>query len=151
MAADHKWDDRFLSLAESVAAWSKDPSTKVGAVIVDEKRRVVGLGYNGFPRGVEDDVDRLSDRPTKYALMVHAEANAILNAGRSVEGCTIYVWPTIMVPAMCPSCAKLAAQAGIKRAVYREGATSENWKDQEALSRLICDEAGIRCDMICST
>ena len=73
------WDKRFLDLAEHVAGWSKDPSTQVGCVIVNDKRVVVGLGYNGFPRGVEDTPERLNDRPTKYLMVQHAEVNAILN------------------------------------------------------------------------
>ncbi len=88
-----KWDDRFLNLAKFVAEWSKDPSTKVGAVIVRPDRTVASVGYNGFPRGVLDHVDRYSDRDTKYAMVVHAENNALINARQSLEGCTLYVTP----------------------------------------------------------
>lgn len=108
-----KWDLRFLKLADHVAQWSKDPSTKVGAVIVDPERRVLSVGYNGFPRGVLDDEDRYNIRDTKYELIVHAEANAILTSTQSVKGCTIYTTP---LPS-CARCAGLVIQSGIKRVV----------------------------------
>lgn len=107
-----KWDRRFLKLAELVASWSKDPSTRVGAVIVDDLRLVRGLGYNGFPRGVADD-DRLRKKETKYPLVVHAEANAILNSNGSVRGCTLY---STQIP--CHECCKLLIQAGISWVVF---------------------------------
>ena len=109
-----KWDERFLQLAAHVAGWSKDPSTKVGAVIADGKH-VVSLGFNGFPPSTEDREEWLNDRPTKYSLVVHAEVNAILNARRPVKGCTIYVDPL----SPCAECAKLIAASGIDRVVSR--------------------------------
>ena len=103
-----KWDLRFINLAEHIAGWSKDPSTQVGAVIVDPTtRKVVSMGFNGFPRGVDDSDDRLQNREKKLSYMVHAEENAILQAGQSVAGCNIYIHPTIMIPACCAHCAKL--------------------------------------------
>jgi dCMP deaminase len=108
-----KWDGRFMALAQMVAQWSKDPSTQVGAVIVDDNRVVRGIGYNGFPRGIQDEPDRLSHRPTKYALTVHAEINAILNAHGGVKGCRLYVAP--LPP--CTDCAKFIIQAGIAEVV----------------------------------
>lgn len=107
-----KWDHRFMALAEHIAQWSKDPSTKVGAVIVDKHRRVIGMGYNGFPRGVGDEPSRYADRPTKYKFVVHAEANAILNASVPVEDSTLYV-----TLAPCHECMKLIIQQGIKAIV----------------------------------
>ena len=88
----NKWDERFMKLAEHVASWSKDPSTKVGAVIVDEQHRIVSLGSNGFPKGIADDT-RLDDRAKKYEIVVHAEINAILFANKPVGNCTLYVYP----------------------------------------------------------
>ncbi len=85
-----QWDYRFLQLAETVATWSKDPSTKVGSVIVDSKRRVIGLGYNGFPRRIQDLEERYSNRETKLKLVCHAERNALDNTPISVEGSTLY-------------------------------------------------------------
>jgi dCMP deaminase len=88
----NKWNERFLELAKHVASWSKDPSTQVGAIIVDPETRVVlGMGYNGFPRGVDDHPDRYANRELKYSLVVHAEANAILEAGKTCNGATLFV------------------------------------------------------------
>jgi len=138
-----KWDRRFLEMADLVASWSKDPSTQVGAVIVNDRKEVVGLGYNGFPRGVVDSADRLNVRETKYELVVHAEVNAILTAGDRARGCTLYVSPTLMVPNICPNCAKVAVQAGIKRVVGWQGETVERWQNMADLSRMLCEEGGI--------
>ena len=109
---NQKWQSRLLSIAHLVASWSKDPSVQCGAVIVDSKRRLVGTGYNGFPRGVDDFESRYADRPQKLLMIVHAEANAILNAVKSVEGCTIYV-----TAPPCNECAKLIIQSGIRTVV----------------------------------
>jgi dCMP deaminase len=109
-----KWADRFLQLAEHIAEWSHDPRTKVGAVIVDDKNRVVSIGYNGFPRGVADREDRYNDRPTKHLFVCHAERNALDNAPLSVEGCTMYV---PLLP--CNECAKSIIQCGISRVITR--------------------------------
>ncbi len=108
-----KWDKRFLSLAEMVASWSKDPSTKTGAVITTTDHRVVSLGFNGFPRGVDDSDERLNNRELKYAMIVHCERNAVVLAGKNVDGCTLYTWPF----GSCTPCAALMIQAGIKRVV----------------------------------
>jgi dCMP deaminase len=106
------WDKRFLDLADHIAQWSKDPRTKVGAVIVDEKKRVVSVGYNGFPRGVADLESRYDDRPTKHLFVAHAERNALDNAPLQVDGCTLYV---PLIP--CNECAKSIIQSGIHRVV----------------------------------
>jgi dCMP deaminase len=142
-----KWDRRFLELARQVSTWSKDPSTQVGAVVVDELNHVVGLGFNGFPRGVEDTDERLNDRPTKYGLVVHAEVNAILQAGHRARGGTIYVYPSFDVPPICQDCAKVAIQAGIVGIVGyrrdREDDRAGRWADSIAVSRLMWDEVGL--------
>lgn len=106
------WDMRFLDLAMHVAQWSKDPSTKVGAVIVNDQHQVLSLGYNGFPRGVEDRVSRYNDRETKLLFVAHAERNALDNAYVDVRGATLY---TSLCP--CNECAKSIIQKGIKRVV----------------------------------
>lgn len=106
------WDQRFLDLADHVAQWSKDPRTKVGAVIVDNKKRVVSIGYNGFPRNVEDSAERYEDRPTKLLFVCHAERNALDNVPMGVEDCTMYV---PLVP--CNECGKSIIQRGIRRVV----------------------------------
>lgn len=110
----NKWGERFMQLAEHVAEWSYDPRTKVGAVIVDDKKRVVSMGYNGFPRGVKDLPERYNDRETKLLFVCHAERNALDNAPLSVEGCTMYV------PLMpCNECAKSIIQNGISKVITR--------------------------------
>ena len=116
---DWTWDEFFIGMAKYVSTASKDPSTQVGAVLVDSDRRVIGMGYNGFPRGVHDDVSRYLDKPTKYAMVVHAELNAILNAHAPTEGSTLYVWPQFYtaMPPVCNECAKAVIQAGITRVV----------------------------------
>ncbi len=83
---NEKWDKRFLELAKHVSLWSKDPSTKTGSVIVDQKRRVVSGGYNGLPIGVEDLDERLNNREIKYKMIVHCERNALLFANRDLGG-----------------------------------------------------------------
>ncbi len=111
----NKWDKNFLELAKTVSTFSKDPSTKVGAVIVDGDNRVISIGYNGFPKGIKDD-HRLDNRDLKYDMVVHAEANALLFANAPTKGCTIYTWP--FQP--CSRCASLIIQAGVQRVVSVE-------------------------------
>lgn len=125
------WHSRFIELARHFSTWSKDPSTQVGAVIVDSKRLLLGQGYNGFPRGIEDDEAVLNDRPMKYLFMVHAEANAILNAS-STEGATLYC-----THAPCSPCAKLIIQAGIAAVYYPEGPMEigNRWSEDQELAR----------------
>ena len=107
------WDRRYMAMAIQVASWSKDPNTKVGAVIVDQKGRIVATGYNGFPTGVQDTEERYNDRDKKYAFVVHAELNAILNATQSLKNCILYV---TLSP--CRECAKAIIQAGIDTVIY---------------------------------
>lgn len=107
-----KWSERFLDLANHIATWSKDPTTQVGCVIVDKQNRIVSVGFNGFPRGVKDLVERYDDRPTKHLFVAHAERNALDNAPLSVEGCTLY---SPLLP--CNECAKSIIQKGIKKVV----------------------------------
>ena len=132
-----KWDRNFLELAMTVSSFSKDPSTKVGAIIVDEDNRVVSIGFNGFPKGIKDD-HRLSDRDMKYKMVVHAEMNALLFANRSVKGCTIYTWP--LMP--CCRCASSIIQAGISRVVSVEN-KDQRWADSFRLSHDMFTEARI--------
>jgi dCMP deaminase len=137
-----KWDLRFIELANLVGSWSKDPSTKVGAVIVDENNRVVSIGYNGFPKNIEDD-DRLHDRPTKYNMIVHGEINAILFANKSVKDCTLYTVP--FEP--CPRCAGLIIQSGIKRVVAPRN-TNSRWEQDFKLTRKLFLESNIKLEYI---
>jgi len=141
-----KWDLRFVGLAQHISSWSKDPSTKVGCVVVGEDREIRSTGFNGFPRGINDDDDRLMDREKKYPLICHAEENAIMHAARigvSLKGSTAYVtWPP------CSRCARSLIQAGIKEIVYPEtGKIPERWIDDFTISDNMLKEAGvsIRC------
>jgi dCMP deaminase len=134
------WDARFLYLACVVSSWSKDPSTKVGAVIVRPDRTIASLGYNGFPRGVEDDPETLADRPAKYLRTVHAELNAIVAAREPLHGYTLYVAP--LYP--CANCAAIIIQAGITCVVAmtpREPV--ERWTEHFDAARSMFDQAGV--------
>lgn len=113
MITSSKWDLRFLKLAQHVAQWSKDPSTKVGAVIVGGRYRITSLGFNGFPQDMPDAVSKYLDRQEKYSRIIHAEINALLFAGQSVEGHTVYTWPMFC----CDRCTVQLIQAGIYRFV----------------------------------
>ena len=141
-----KWDGRFMDLANFVAGWSKDPSTQVGAVIANANtKRMVSMGFNGFPAGVEDSEDRLETREIKYEMVVHAEANALLFAGPAAEGCTLYVTP--LPP--CARCAVLIIQAGISRVVCpTPDKSKEPWATQSQISETMFGEAGVQLDYI---
>lgn len=137
-----KWDLRYLSLAQLVSTWSKDPSTQVGAVIVDADNRIVSLGYNGFAAGVEDDPLRYQDRTIKYELVIHGEENALLWADRNLlRGATIYTYP--FMP--CPRCAAKIINSGIIR-VVTIGATKDvltRWAKPFELTKLQFKETKI--------
>jgi len=133
-----KWEIRFLKLAKHISEWSKDPSTKVGAVIVDDKKRIVSVGYNGFPININDSSERLDNREIKYKMIVHAERNAIIFAQRPLIGCTIYTYP--FMP--CSACAGMIIQSGIKRAVSYH-TTNKRWIDDFAITMDMFNEAGV--------
>lgn len=144
---DNKWDLRYLKLAYEVAQWSKDPSSKIGAVTVGSKGQVLSQGFNGFPRGLKDDFTRLHDRETKYKYVVHAEMNAIYNAtynGTSLDGATLYVYG---LP-ICSECAKGVIQVGIKRVVMPNQKMDGKWLDSWMTSMNFFDEAGVDFDFI---
>lgn len=133
-----KWDSRFLDLAQLVSSWSKDPSTKVGAVITDSDNRIVSVGYNGFPKSIYDD-DRLKNRDTKYKIIIHGEMNAILFANRSLEDCTLYTYP--FMP--CPRCASMIIQTGIQRVVSYNN-IPDRWKSEFDLSKVLFKESLVK-------
>ena len=135
------WDRRFLALAAQVATWSKDPSTKAGAVIVDSERRIVSTGFNGFSRGIEDAPELLNDRAKKYRMILHAELNAILFAQRDLIGCTIYVHP--MPP--CAQCAAAIIQSGIEKVVTitPSAAHQKRWWSDWMIALQMYQQAGI--------
>ena len=136
-----KWDHRFLALAKHISNWSKDPSTQVGAVITHTRsKRVVSMGFNGFPAGVEDNRERLDDRDTKYEMVVHAEQNALMFAGDRAEGCTLYVHP--LPP--CARCAVMIIQAGIKRVVCDQpDFDHQRWGEAAKIADTLFREAGL--------
>lgn len=142
------WDEYFMGLAHLSALRSKDPNTQVGAAIVDENHRVVSVGYNGFPTGVSDDEFPWSREgnvlTSKYAFVVHAELNAILNSQRSVRGCTIYV---SLFP--CNECAKAIIQSGIKKIVYESD--KYNGVDTNIASKRMLRAAGVELVCISNT
>ena len=147
-----KWDLRFLKLAEMVAGWSKDPSTQVGAVLVDDDRRVLSVGYNGFPRGVEDADYRLKDRETKYAFIVHAEVNAIFAAGSLARGATLYVWPTFTDAGVCNECAKVVIQAGVGKikilAATHDEKTADRWSAKGKVAEQMLKESKVYVEKV---
>ena len=134
----NKWDKRFIELSQFISTFSKDPSTKVGAVITDKKQRIISIGFNGFPRGVTDSPERLENREVKYKIVVHGEVNSILFAGRPLDGCTIYTWPFLS----CSSCTSIIINAGIKRIVAPEY-FPERWKESFDLSMKLYKEARV--------
>lgn len=142
-----KWHHRFLRIAEEVASWSKDPSTQVGAVLVDWQKHIVGTGYNGFPKRVEDTHERLHNRELKYKMIVHAEVNAIIQAGDRACDATLYVWPSFGIPNVCSECCKVIIQAGVGEVVsYTPDPSDERvarWAESLKLSRTMLLEAGI--------
>lgn len=138
-----KWVSRYFEIAGLVGTWSKDPSTKVGAIIVGDKGQIISQGYNGFPRGVRDNPERYNNREMKYRLVVHAEMNAILNAlynGSSVVGASIYIHN---LP-VCQECAKAIIQAGIAR-VFIDTSVNERWGEAWEISKTMFSESGVRC------
>lgn len=143
-----KWDIRFMRLAREISAWSKDPSRKIGALIVNDDRRILASGYNGFPRGIEDD-NRLYDKETKNSLIIHAELNALLNAlynGISVKNSSLYVYG---LP-ICDNCAKTIIQSGINRVVISyDSELSNSWtKKWEENSKPMLSETNIKISFI---
>jgi dCMP deaminase len=136
-----KWDKRFTRIANEVATWSKDPGTKVGAVLVLD-RRIIATGYNGFPQNIEDTVERYSNRGLKLAYTVHAEVNAILNSaknGATTNGSTLYV-----TFSPCVSCATSVVQAGVSTVVCPCISTApERWRDSFQLGQDLLAEANV--------
>jgi dCMP deaminase len=132
--------DWALGMARHVAKLSKDPSTQVGAVIFDPKRRLVSAGYNGFARGVPDDPALLMDRDKKYKLILHAEKNAILFATAPLEGCTL-----VVTHPCCAQCAALLVQAGIRHVLWPtpDAAFLARWYEDLKLTRLQFEAAGV--------
>lgn len=140
-----RWDERFCSLARFVSEWSKDPNAKVGAVILSRRGGDISIGYNGFPIGVEDSVERLEDPDVKLELIVHAEQNALLAAGSRADASTIYVWGK----PVCARCAGAIIQAGVRRvvALSPDAVPAESkWLATGKYAQQMFDEAGVTVD-----
>ena len=134
-----KWDDYFMGLAHAAATKSKDPSTKVGAVVVDSERRIVSVGFNGPPRGTDDEY-AYSYREFKLLRVLHAEENAILFAARPLMGCAIYV-----TNHPCAHCAAVIVQSGIGRVMHPPVSAefAERWGENMKHARMMFEEAGV--------
>lgn len=137
-----KWDIRFLRIASEIASWSHDPGTKVGCVLVQD-RRMIASGYNGFPSTLSDSLELYKDRDYKLAVTVHAEANAILNAaknGAKTQSCTAYVtFPP------CSQCAAALIQAGVEKVICPDPATApERWRASFKLANEMLYQSGVK-------
>lgn len=140
MSKEREWDEYFMNIAEVVATKSKDPSSKMGCVIVDPNKRVVSMGYNGLLQGADESKMTLSERPMKYYFAIHSEMNAVIFARHNLTGCTVY-----NRVATCENCLKYCLQAGIKRFVYRELRVHSHATDpKHSMTNIETDEAIIR-------
>ena len=134
------WDEYFMKIADAVSEKSKDPSSKMGCVIVDQNKRVVSLGYNGLLQGADESKMTLSERPMKYYFAIHSEMNALLFAHQDLTGCTLY-----NRVATCENCLKYCLQAGIKRFVYEQLRVHSFSADpKKSMTNIETDEAVIR-------
>lgn len=136
------WDQYFMSFAYLAAMKSKDRGAKVGAIIVDPEHEVVATGYNGFPRGFNDDIEERHEKPLKFNYTIHAEPNAIISAARrglSTKGCRMYItW------CPCDKCAVVIVQSGIKEVIFhKENPVSESWNASIALAKEMLTEGGV--------
>jgi len=143
---EREWHIRLLDVARMVGSWSKDPSTKVGCVVVNDDRVVLSTGYNGLPRGVIDDPDRM-ERPAKYLWTSHAEENAIAQAalvGARLAGATAYV-----THRPCARCARSLIQAGVARLVIDASGTTSMPVEEFTVAEMMFDEVGIKRTFVC--
>lgn len=134
-----------MSVAQEISQWSKDPSTKVGAIVVGDKKDIRSTGFNSFPRNIKDD-DRYNDIELKYKIVIHAEMNACLSASRlgvSLEDCTLY---STLSP--CSSCSGAIIQSGITRIVVPYMTIPDRWKNDLNLGYNLFKEAGVKVDII---
>lgn len=148
MQHSFSWDQYFMTMAYLISMKSKDPSTRVGAVIVGPDHEIRSTGYNGLPRGLEDHKYRYEDRDYKLKVVNHAEENAILNCslmGVSAKGCTLYCpWLS------CSHCAKMIIQTGIKRVVIdinhpgnNPNIASKEWQESMEIAKEMFTETGV--------
>ncbi len=144
-----EWQHRFIDLAKHISSWSKDPSSKIGAIFVDDNRRILSTGYNGFPKNIKDD-NRLLDREMKYSLIVHAEQNAIYNAtlnGVSLNRSHLFVYG---LP-ICSDCAKGVIQVGTKAIYIPQNIidnSHEKWSESWKRTMNMFEEANVEVNII---
>lgn len=137
------WSYRFINLAGHIAQWSKDPSTKCGAVIVRPNRTIASMGFNGLPQGMSDDPDLLNSRTHKLERVIHAEMNALLFLRERAEGYDLFSWP--MLP--CNRCAAHIIQSGIKK-IYFPDIPVAHWSGAMGISRQMFSECGVEMEML---
>lgn len=145
------WRNKFLNLAKHISTWSKDPSRQIGCVAIEPStKRILSTGYNGFPRGIDDSIDRLNDRETKYKYVVHGEMNAVYNAtmnGVSLFGAELYVYG---LP-VCSECAKGIIQVGIKKVyILIDEEIPEVWNKSWELTQSMFVEANVSIEIVYS-
>lgn len=139
--APESWDQRFLTVAMHVASWSKDRSTKVGAIAVRD-RRILATGYNGLPAGVLDSDERLDNRDLKLAMTIHAEQNCVSYAARNgvcLAASTFYIWPVMT----CSQCAGLLIQVDAARVIVPDFVEPLRWQESFDQARQMFSEAGV--------
>jgi dCMP deaminase len=137
-----KWRDRFWLLAKTVSEWSKD-AAKVGAIVVTKRGGAIAMGFNGFPVGVEDRAERLTDRETKLEMIIHAEQNALLIAGKAAMDAELYVWGK----PICAKCAGVIIQAGIRKVVCTDPKKVDKdskWRPTGLIGIKMLREAGVQ-------
>ena len=139
----HKWAGRFINLAIEIASWSKDDSTKIGCVIVNDKGHPVSFGYNGLPMGIDDNIAERDERPEKYFWYEHAERNAMYLTTNSLQNCSIFI-----THAPCADCARGMIQSGIKNVIIHadggfESPLADRYGDSMIASREMLTEANI--------
>ena len=138
----NKWDKHYFQLAKSIAQWSKDPSSKIGAVVIGKHGQIESQGYNGFPRNIFDTNERLDDQAIKNKYMIHAELNCVFNAclnGISLKNSTMYIYGGFP----CAECAKAIVQAGIAKVNALQLVTKPNWQESQAFAEELFIEAKI--------
>ncbi len=145
--SDKAWDEFFIGMCVYISQKSKDRSTKLGAVIVDQDNDILSMGWNGFPRGVDDGIEEWHGRPEKYMVTEHAERNAVFNAARvgtSLKGARMYL---PFEPTPCTDCTRAVIQAGITEIVgtdFKFTGKGKQWDENLAFSNKLLREAGVR-------
>jgi len=136
------WDKRFMELAHHISTWSKDKSRQVGAVIISDEKRVVSMGYNGFPSGINDTIEERHTRPAKYKWTEHAERNAIYNAGKYGAILKDTIMYVTLFP--CTDCARAIIQAGVKKLITTEpNFYDSKYGEDFRVSKEMLNEAGV--------